>query len=184
MLVVAGLLLVLPAVAWSILLALGHVGVPGHPAVPPFNFSDRIVTIDVAPDGTGGLRATFDGWPEGTPGLSGDEFLAEIQRRKRDLPWIYGLLDVTSFAGVLWVLFGFAGQAVFTARMVVQWQASEKAKNSVVPPLFWWLSILGASMLMVYFVWRKEIVGFLGQSTGWFIYIRNLWFIYGRETEE
>ncbi len=184
MLVVAGLLLVLPAVAWSVLLALGHVGVPGHPAVPPFNFSDRIVTIHVVPDETGGLRATFDGWPEGAPGLSGDEFLAEIQRRKRDLPWIYGLLDVTSFAGVLWVLFGFTGQAVFTARMVVQWQASEKAKSSVVPPLFWWLSILGASMLMVYFVWRKEIVGFLGQSTGWFIYIRNLWFIYGRDTEE
>lgn len=181
LLVVAFLLLVLPAAVWSLLLATGHVGAPGHPVVPPFNFSDRIVTIEVAPDEAGELRATFDGWPEGKPGMKGGEFFAEIHRRKRDLPWIYRLFDVTSLTGVLWVVFGFAGQAVFTARMVVQWQASEKAKNSIVPPAFWWLSILGASMLMVYFVWRKDIVGFLGQSTGWLIYIRNLWFIYGRE---
>ena len=113
--------------------------------------------------------------------MSGGEFLEEIHRRQRDLPWIYRLLDVTSLTGVLWVLFGFAGQGIFTARMIIQWQASEKAKSSIVPPAFWWLSILGASMLMVYFVWRKDIVGFLGQSTGWLVYIRNLWFIYGRE---
>jgi lipid-A-disaccharide synthase-like uncharacterized protein len=165
------------------LLATGHVGSPGNPVVPPFNFSDRIVTIDVAPDASGDLRATFHGWPEGKPGLSGEEFLQEIHRRQRDLPWIYRLLDVTSLTGVLWVVFGFAGQGVFTARMIIQWQASEKAKSSIVPPAFWWLSILGASMLMVYFVWRKDIVGFLGQSTGWLVYIRNLWFIYGREEE-
>ena len=130
---VAFFLLVLPAVVWSLLLALGHVGSPGNPVVPPFNFSDRIVTIEVAPDAEGKLRATFDGADEGAPGLTGDEFLAAIQGRKLDLPWIYGFLDVTSITGVLWVLFGFAGQAVFTARMVVQWQASEKAKSSVVP---------------------------------------------------
>lgn len=184
LLVLAFLLLLLPAAAWALMLAFGLVGAPGHPLDPPFNFSDRIVTIEVVPDDAGTLRAIFDGWEEGKAGLSGDEFLAEIHSRKRNLPWIYGLLDVTSFAGVLWVLFGLAGQGVFTARMIVQWQASEKAKSSIVPPAFWWLSILGASMLMVYFIWRKEIVGFLGQSTGWFIYIRNLWFIYGREEEE
>ena len=135
----------------------------------------------MTPDDSGELRATFHGMAEGRAGLNGDEFLQEIQRRKRDLPWIYRFLDVTSLTGVLWVVFGFAGQGVFTARMVIQWQASEKAKSSIVPPAFWWLSILGASMLMVYFVWRKDIVGFLGQSTGWLVYIRNLWFIYGRE---
>lgn len=184
LLVVAFLLLVLPAAAWSVLLALGYVGAPGSPVVPPFNFSDRIVTIEVAPGAGGELRATFDGWPEGVPGLSGEEFLREIHRRRRNLPWIYRFFDVTSLTGVLWVLFGFAGQGVFTARMIVQWRASEKAKSSIVPPAFWWLSILGASMLMVYFVWRKDIVGFLGQSTGWLVYIRNLWFIYGlREAE-
>lgn len=177
----AGLLLVLVAAVWSLFLAFGLVEAPDAREGAPFHLSDRIVTIEVNPDEAGRLRATFQGWPEGEPGLDGDAVLAEIHRRKRDLPWVYRFLDVTSHTGVLWVLFGFAGQAVFTARMVVQWRASEKARDSVVPPMFWWLSLLGASMLMVYFVWRKDIVGFLGQSTGWFIYLRNLWFIYGRE---
>jgi lipid-A-disaccharide synthase-like uncharacterized protein len=33
-------------------------------------------------------------------------------------------------------------------------------------------------MLLAYFIWRRDIVGVLGQSTGWFIYLRNLWLIY------
>lgn len=178
-LLLATLMLLVPAALWSVLLALGYVGAPGRPAIPPFNLSDRIVTIDVIPDAEGRLRASFAGG-EGEVNLSGEEFFAEVHRRKKDLPAIYAFLDVTSLVGVLWVAFGFAGQAVFTARMLAQWRASEKAKSSVVPPVFWWLSLVGASMLMVYFVWRKDVVGFLGQSTGWFIYLRNLWFIYGR----
>jgi lipid-A-disaccharide synthase-like uncharacterized protein len=178
MLVVAFLMLVGPAALWAAFVGLGG---GGGEEGPPFKFSDRIATIAVAPGEDGALRATFAGWAEGRPGLTGEEMLAEIHQRRRALPWIYRLLDVTSMAGVLWVIFGFAGQGVFTARMIVQWRASEKARNSIVPPAFWWLSILGASMLMVYFVWRKEIVGFIGQSTGWFVYVRNLWFIYGRE---
>ena len=79
-------------------------------------------------------------------------------------------------------MFGLLGQVVFMGRLIIQWRASEKAKSSVVPPLFWWFSLLGSSMLLIYFIWRKEPVGFLGQSTGWFIYVRNLWFIYGQGT--
>ncbi len=180
LMVTGAMILVLPAAVWSLLLALGHVGAPGRPHQPPFNLSDRIVTIEVTPDSEGELRAHFSG-TRNEIGMRADEFFSEVYARKRDLPWIYRLFDVTSMTGVLWVVFGFAGQAVFTARMLVQWRASEKAKSSVVPPVFWWLSLLGASMLMTYFVWRKDIVGFLGQSTGWFIYIRNLWFIYGQE---
>jgi lipid-A-disaccharide synthase-like uncharacterized protein len=173
------LLLLLPAIAWVALLKLGYVARPGDPVVPPFNMSDRIVTIDVVKSDDGEFRARFDGWEEGDPELTGDEVLGEIYERKRDLLWIYKWLDVTSITGVLWVLFGFAGQAVFMGRMMIQWYASEKARSSVVPPLFWWLSLLGSSMLMIYFIWRKEIVGFVGQSSGWIVYTRNLWFIYG-----
>lgn len=176
---VASVLLLLPAAGWWAMVSLGHVGSPGRPVVPPFNFSDRLITIEVEKGDDNQLRATFAGWEEGEEGLTGDEFFAEILSRKKNLPWIYRILDVTSLAGVLWVVFGLAGQGIFTARMVVQWHASEKARASIVPPAFWWLSLLGASMLMVYFVWRKEIVGFLGQSTGWVIYLRNLWFLYG-----
>lgn len=178
-LLVAVLVLILPSVVWTVLLALGYVGSPGNPLDPPFNLSDRIVTIDVAPQEDGQIRATFRSGDTEVK-MGAEEFFKEIYSRKRELPWIYRFFDVTSVVGVLWVLFGFAGQAVFTARMLVQWRASEKAKSSVVPPVFWWLSLLGASMLMVYFIWRKDVVGFLGQSTGWFIYIRNLWFIYGK----
>ena len=62
--------------------------------------------------------------------------------------------------------------------MLIQWLASERERRSVVPVVFWWMSLGGATMLMVYFVWRKDIVGILGQSLGWFIYARNLSFIY------
>jgi lipid-A-disaccharide synthase-like uncharacterized protein len=62
--------------------------------------------------------------------------------------------------------------------MLLQWLVSERSRRSVVPVGFWWLSLLGASMLLVYFVWRRDIVGVVGQSTGWIIYGRNLWLIY------
>jgi lipid-A-disaccharide synthase-like uncharacterized protein len=65
--------------------------------------------------------------------------------------------------------------------MVVQWLVSEKQHQSIVPPSFWWMSLIGASMLITYFIWRKDIVGFLGQGTGWLIYLRNIWLIYRSE---
>ncbi|MCG8599015.1 MAG: lipid-A-disaccharide synthase N-terminal domain-containing protein [Verrucomicrobiales bacterium] len=179
--IAAVLLLVIPAIGWWVMIKTGLVGQPGKPVEPPFNLSDRIATIEVVEGPDGELRGRFDGWKEGDTELSGTEFFAEIYRRNHDLNWFYKLLDVTSLAGVAWVVFGFLGQAVFMGRMIVQIIASEKVKSSVVPPAFWWLSLLGSSMLMVYFIWRKELVGFLGQSTGWVIYIRNLWLIYGRK---
>jgi len=178
--VVAALSLLLPFSSWIALVKFGHIGTPGDPLAPPFNLSDRISTIEVVTSPEGERTARFHGWEPGEPELTADAFFEEIEQRRGSLPWVYRLLDVTSLVGVIWVAFGFAGQAVFMGRMVAQWRASEKAQSSVVPPVFWWLSLLGSSMLMVYFLWRKEIVGFLGQSTGWFIYIRNLWFIYGK----
>jgi len=178
----AVLLLLLPIVGWLILLNLGLVATPGEPVKPPFNNSDRISTIEVIEDADGRMRARFRNWEEGDPELTSEEFFAVLLERSRNQSWLFMLLDVTSWTGVAWVFFGFLGQAVFMARMVIQWQASERARSSVVPPIFWWLSLLGSSMLMVYFVWRWEIIGFLGQSTGWFIYIRNLWFIYGNRS--
>lgn len=88
------------------------------------------------------------------------------------------VLNITSPMGIIWVGLGLLGQVLFTGRMVVQWLASEKSHRSVVPPAFWWMSLVGATMLMIYFIWRKDAVGVLGQSAGWFIYVRNLWMIY------
>lgn len=88
------------------------------------------------------------------------------------------LLNVSSPTGFLWVALGLLGQVLFTGRMIVQWLASEKNRRSVVPTAFWWMSLIGATMLLVYFLWRKEPIGVLGQATGWFIYVRNLWLIH------
>ncbi|MEM8872751.1 MAG: lipid-A-disaccharide synthase N-terminal domain-containing protein [Planctomycetota bacterium] len=73
---------------------------------------------------------------------------------------------------------GLFGQVLFTGRMLVQWLVSEKQKRSTVPVVFWWMSLGGASLLLIYFVWRRDIVGVLGQGTGWGIYARNLWLIH------
>lgn len=77
-----------------------------------------------------------------------------------------------------WILFGFAAQAVFASRFMVQWIASERAGRSIVPTIFWYLSLLGTTMLAVYALHRKDIVFILGQTLNIFIYVRNLMLIY------
>jgi lipid-A-disaccharide synthase-like uncharacterized protein len=86
--------------------------------------------------------------------------------------------DVSDF-GVSngWLVFGFVAQTLFTARLLVQWLASEKAKSSVVPTSFWWLSMIGGTLLGIYFLRRGDPVGLLGQMFGTFIYARNLWLL-------
>lgn len=73
-----------------------------------------------------------------------------------------------------WLIFGFAAQALFTARMVVQWIASERAKRNVIPPAYWYLSLFGGLALGVYFLRRGDPVGLTGQLFGIFIYVRNI----------
>ncbi len=75
------------------------------------------------------------------------------------------------------IAFGFAGQAVFFLRWVIQWIASERRGESHVPELFWWCSICGSLMLFTYFLLDHDPVGVLGQGVGWTIYSRNLYLI-------
>ncbi len=74
----------------------------------------------------------------------------------------------------LWIAFGLLGQAFFFSRFLVQWLASEKAGESVFPMAFWYLSLSGGMLLLIYAVYRQDPVFILGQSTGAFIYLRNL----------
>ncbi|RCS25500.1 hypothetical protein DUT91_01480 [Phyllobacterium salinisoli] len=76
-----------------------------------------------------------------------------------------------------WVILGFVAQACFSMRFVVQWVASEKAKRSVVPVAFWFFSLFGGTLLLVYAIQRQDPVFIAGQGMGLFIYIRNLWLI-------
>lgn len=110
--------------------------------------------------------------------LTAEEFAERVYSEQSRQSWWNRLLNVTSPLGIAWVALGFLGQLLFTGRMLVQWLVSEKRRRSVVPPVFWWMSLGGASMLMVYFIWRRDIVGVVGQTTGWIIYLRNLWLIY------
>ncbi len=73
--------------------------------------------------------------------------------------------------------FGFAGQALFSARFLVQWLASERQRKSVVPVLFWYLSLGGGLTLFLYATYREDPVFMLGQGFGLFVYLRNLWLI-------
>ena len=77
----------------------------------------------------------------------------------------------------IWLGLGLFAQLMFTARFLVQWLASERAGKSIVPLLFWYLSIGGSVLLLVYSIHRKDPVFILGQSMGIFIYTRNLYLI-------
>ncbi|MDZ7768124.1 MAG: lipid-A-disaccharide synthase N-terminal domain-containing protein [Woeseiaceae bacterium] len=75
----------------------------------------------------------------------------------------------------LWIAFGLLGQAFFFSRFLVQWIASEKAGESVFPMAFcWYLSLSGGMLLLIYAIYRQDPVFILGQSTGAFIYLRNI----------
>ena len=79
-----------------------------------------------------------------------------------------------------WLVLGFVAQGLFSARFMVQWIASERAGKSVMPVVFWYLSISGSVLLLAYAIYRQDPVFILGQSAGLIVYFRNLYLI-GRE---
>lgn len=78
------------------------------------------------------------------------------------------------------MLLGLLGQFCFFMRFFVQWIYSEKAKESVVPDVFWVFSLLGGFLLFVYSLLRQDLPFALGTGFGCLIYIRNLWFVFKR----
>ncbi len=77
----------------------------------------------------------------------------------------------------IWLVIGFLGQGLFSARFIVQWLKSEREKKSVFPIAFWYFSIAGGVTLFAYAVHRQDPVFIVGQLTGLFIYLRNLYFV-------
>jgi lipid-A-disaccharide synthase-like uncharacterized protein len=75
----------------------------------------------------------------------------------------------------LWLSVGLGGQTFFFSRFLVQWLASEKTGRSVFPMAFWYLSLSGGFLLLLYAMYRRDPVFIIGQSTGTFIYLRNIW---------
>ena len=78
----------------------------------------------------------------------------------------------------MWLIVGFAGQAMFSMRFIIQWIMSEREKRSMIPLAFWYFSLAGGLSLLIYAIHRKDPVFIIGQGSGLFIYIRNLYLIY------
>tara|TARA_R110002020_G_scaffold58556_1_gene160527 strand:- start:733 stop:1065 length:333 start_codon:yes stop_codon:yes gene_type:complete len=81
----------------------------------------------------------------------------------------------------LWIALGFFAQAMFTARFLVQWIASERARRSVVPVAFWTFSLAGGALLLIYALHRRDPVFIIGQAAGLLIYTRNIMLIAGEK---
>ena len=82
------------------------------------------------------------------------------------------------------IVVGFGGQSLFASRFIIQWLKSEGAKKSVIPVAFWYFSIGGGGVLLLYAIWRQDPVIMCGQGLGLFIYARNLYFIIRSAKEE
>jgi len=82
-----------------------------------------------------------------------------------------------------WTVFGLVGQFLFTSRFIVQWLFSERARQSVTPVHFWYLSITGSLMLLAYAIAIKDPVIIVGQAFGFAVYARNLMLL-SRERRE
>jgi lipid-A-disaccharide synthase-like uncharacterized protein len=87
------------------------------------------------------------------------------------------LYDVFIAKFDFWLAFGLIAQLLFTARFLVQWISSERAGQSVVPMAFWFFSMAGGLMTLVYGIAKREPVIIVGQSMATFVYIRNIMLI-------
>ncbi|MEM6332229.1 MAG: lipid-A-disaccharide synthase N-terminal domain-containing protein [Planctomycetota bacterium] len=148
------------------------------PVLPELATAQNVRLVEV--DGTPQIRFTNPVGEEAS--LDPEAYFTLVLDERRDMgfwqKFMMKLFNVTSPGSMIFVAIGLLGQVLFAGRLVVQWLATERSRKSVIPTAFWWMALGGASMLIVYFVWRKDIVGILGQSTGWIIYTRNLYFIY------
>lgn len=77
-----------------------------------------------------------------------------------------------------WLAFGLLGQLIFGARFIVQWIASERKRESHIPLVFWYLSIVGGIITTAYAIHKHDAVFIIGQGAGLVVYVRNLMLIY------
>ena len=80
-----------------------------------------------------------------------------------------------------WVVLGFIGQILFGSRFFIQWIISEKHGESIIPGVFWYLSMAGSVILFTYATYKRDPVFIIGQSSGIIIYTRNMMLIYKKK---
>jgi len=84
----------------------------------------------------------------------------------------------------IWLIIGFTGQALFSMRFIVQWIASERKGESIIPTFFWYYSLAGGLTLLAYAIYKQDPVFIVGQGAGVFIYIRNLVLIFRKKLDQ
>ena len=97
------------------------------------------------------------------------------------MDWLMHVLNVRDGYELAWVGVGLCGQTMFLVRFLVQWIVSERARRSIIPVSFWYFSIGGAAVLLVYAIYREDPVFILGQSLGFVVYIRNIWLVHAEQ---
>lgn len=180
--------------AWLVISPANRIGLPeARPGaqvhdlrVGPTRGAVEVLTV---PDNTHSFRLLFrDG--SATEPFNDTDFInrfgADIHQRltRRAPNWLFRMLNITGWGSLIWIAIGLGGQTLFFARMAVQWVASERKGESVVPEIFWWLSLGGGIALFAYFAWRQDLVGVMGQTSGVVIYARNIRLIYKKRRRE
>ncbi len=82
---------------------------------------------------------------------------------------------------LVWLGIGLLAQVMFSMRFILQWIASERAKRSVMPEVFWYFSLAGGVLLLAYAIYRLDPIFILGQGMGLFIYARNVQLIWNQK---
>jgi len=80
-----------------------------------------------------------------------------------------------------WIVLGLVGQLLFGARFLIQWICSERKQESYIPIIFWYCSLSGGVILLIYSLYIQDPVFIIGQSMGLFVYARNLILIYRKK---
>lgn len=97
------------------------------------------------------------------------------QPRPDDVHIAFLGMDMHVPAGDLaWLAVGILGQLMFAGRFFVQWLVSEKQGRSVVPPAFWYMSLIGGLMVLAYGIRSREVVIIISQAFNPIIYLRNI----------
>ena len=90
--------------------------------------------------------------------------------------------ETTRIMGLEWkgpiTVLGLVGVAFWGIRFLHQWLVSEYKKESVIPVMFWYWSILGTICLGIYFIVTREPIGILSYVPNAVVYIRNLMLIH------
>ena len=92
-------------------------------------------------------------------------------------------LNNLSFNETIWVLFGTLGQLIFFSRWIIQWFSSERSKTSTIPVAFWWCSLFGGLITLIYAHHIESFPFMLAQAIGIIVYSRNLFLIYRRQSK-